>query len=241
MVVMLETSKNNNSETAGRELILSPSLLSVDFAHIADGIKALDRAGVPALHLDVMDGAFVPNISFGAPVIKCLRKETDMIFDVHLMIEEPARYLEDFKAAGADWVTVHAESCRHLHSTVMQIKKLGMKAGVALNPATPVSALDYVLDELDMVLVMSVNPGFGGQSFIPSSLRKISEVRGLVDARGLDMNIEVDGGVNLSNVGEIMAAGANVIVAGSAVFGGDAYENSRRFLEAFSAFEKCAD
>lgn len=233
MVVMLEASKNNNAGTAGRELILSPSLLSVDFAHIADGIKALDRAGVPALHLDVMDGAFVPNISFGAPVIKCLRKETDMIFDVHLMIEEPARYLEDFKAAGADWVTVHAESCRHLHSTVMQIKKLGMKVGVALNPATPVSALDYVLDELDMVLVMSVNPGFGGQSFIPSSLRKISEVRELVNESGRCINIEVDGGVNTGNVTSVIEAGANVIVAGSAVFGGDAYENSRRFLEIF--------
>lgn len=212
-------------------MILSPSLLSVDFAHIADGIKLLEKAGVPALHLDVMDGAFVPNISFGAPVIKCLRKETDMIFDVHLMIEEPARYLEDFKTAGADWVTVHAESCKHLHSTVDKIKKLGMKAGVALNPATPVSVLDYVIDDLDMVLVMSVNPGFGGQSFIPSALRKIEEVRKMADERGLELHVEVDGGVNLNNVADVIAAGANVIVAGSAVFGGDAYENSRSFLK----------
>lgn len=212
-------------------MILSPSLLSVDFAHIADGIKLLEKAGVPALHLDVMDGAFVPNISFGAPVIKCLRKETDMIFDVHLMIEEPARYLEDFKAAGADWVTVHAESCKHLHSTVDKIKKLGMKAGVALNPATPVSVLDYVIDDLDMVLVMSVNPGFGGQSFIPSALRKIEKVRKMADERGLELHVEVDGGVNLNNVADVIAAGANVIVAGSAVFGGDAYENSRSFLK----------
>lgn len=158
-------------------IILSPSLLSVDFAHIAYGIAELDRAKVPALHLDVMDGAFVPNISLGAPVIKCLRKETNMIFDVHLMIEEPDRYLEDFKKAGADWVTVHAESCKHLHRTVARIHELGMKAGVALNPATPVSVLDYVIDDLDMVLVMSVNPGFGGQSFIPSALRKVAEVR----------------------------------------------------------------
>ncbi len=218
-------------------IILSPSLLSVDFAHIADGINELDRAEVPALHLDVMDGAFVPNISFGAPVIKCLRKETDMIFDVHLMIEEPARYLEDFKKAGADWVTVHAESCRHLHSTVAKIHELGMKAGVALNPATPVSALDYVIEDLDMVLVMSVNPGFGGQSFIPSALRKIEEVRRMADSRGLDLNIEVDGGVNLKNVEDVISAGANVIVAGSAVFGGDAYANSRSFLDIFSRYK----
>ena len=218
-------------------IILSPSLLSVDFAHIADGINELDRAEVPAIHLDVMDGAFVPNISFGAPVIKCLRKETDMIFDVHLMIEEPGRYLEDFKRAGADWVTVHAESCRHLHSTVAKIHELGMKAGVALNPATPVSALDYVIEDLDMVLVMSVNPGFGGQSFIPSALRKIEEVRRMADSRGLDLNIEVDGGVNLKNVEDVISAGANVIVAGSAVFGGDAYANSRSFLDIFSRYK----
>ena len=194
-------------------IVLSPSLLSVDFAHIADGITELDRAKVPALHLDVMDGSFVPNISFGAPVIKCLRKETDMIFDVHLMIEEPVRYLEDFKKAGADWVTVHAESCKHLHRTITAIKELGMKAGVALNPATPVSAIDYVLDEVDMVLVMSVNPGFGGQSFIPSSLRKISEVKQLIDERSLDVRIEVDGGVNLKNVNDVVKAGSDVIVA----------------------------
>lgn len=192
---------------------------------------------MPALHLDVMDGAFVPNISFGAPVIKCLRKETGMIFDVHLMIDEPARYLEDFKKAGADWVTVHAESCKHLHSTVARIHELGMKAGVALNPATPVSALDYVIDDLDMVLVMSVNPGFGGQSFIPSALRKVREVRALADSRGLDINIEVDGGVNLKNVTEVIDAGANVIVAGSAVFGGDAYDNSCKFLEIFDSYK----
>ena len=217
----------------GKEIILSPSLLSVDFAHIADGIKELDRAEVPALHLDVMDGAFVPNISFGAPVIKCLRKETNMIFDVHLMVEEPVRYIDDFKKAGADWVTGHAECCKHLHRTITAIKEAGMKAGVALNPATPVSVIDYVLDEVDMVLVMSVNPGFGGQSFIPSSLRKIVEVRKLIDERNLDVRIEVDGGVNLKNVGEVIKSGADVIVAGSAVFNGDIYENSTKFMEKF--------
>lgn len=227
------TAHETEKKGAGRRLILSPSLLSVDFAHIADGIGELDRARVPALHLDVMDGAFVPNISFGAPLIKCLRKETDMLFDVHLMVDEPSRYLADFKAAGADWVTVHAEACRHLHSTVMQIKSLGMKAGVALNPATPVSALDYVLGDIDMVLVMSVNPGFGGQTFIKSSLRKLAEVRRMADERGADIDIEVDGGVNTKNVRDVIAAGANVIVAGSAVFGGDAYENSMSFLKMF--------
>lgn len=218
-------------------IVLSPSLLSVDFAHIADGIKELDRADVQALHLDVMDGAFVPNISFGAPVIKCLRKETNMIFDVHLMIDEPVRYLDDFKKAGADWVTVHAESCKHLHRTITAIKEAGMKAGVALNPATPVSAIDYVLGEVDMVLIMSVNPGFGGQSFISSSLRKIAEVRKLINERNLDVRIEVDGGVNLKNVTDVLKAGADVIVAGSAVFGGDIYDNSKAFMERFKKFE----
>lgn len=218
-------------------IVLSPSLLSVDFAHIADGIKELDRAGVQALHLDVMDGAFVPNISFGAPVIKCLRKETNMIFDVHLMIDEPVRYLDDFKKAGADWVTVHAESCKHLHRTITAIKEAGMKAGVALNPATPVSAIDYVLGEVDMVLIMSVNPGFGGQSFISSSLRKIAEIRKLINERNLDVRIEVDGGVNLKNVADVLKAGADVIVAGSAVFGGDIYDNSKAFMERFKKFE----
>ena len=217
-------------------IILSPSLLSVDFAHIADGIAELDRAKVPALHLDVMDGAFVPNISFGAPVIKCLRKETNMIFDVHLMIEEPDRYLEDFKKAGADWVTVHAESCKHLHRTVARIHELGMKAGVALNPATPVSVLDYVIDDLDMVLVMSVNPGFGGQKFIPYTLEKIKKLRTMLNEAGLTTDIEVDGGVNAANVRDVLDAGANVIVAGSAVFKNDAAANTREFLKIFDEY-----
>ncbi len=218
-------------------MILSPSLLSDDFGHIADGIEMIDKAGAQYVHLDVMDGAFVPNISFGAPVIKGIRNTTDRVFDVHLMIEEPARYLNDFKDAGADIVTVHAESCRHLHSTIMQIKALGMKAGVALNPATPVSVLDYILQDIDMVLVMSVNPGFGGQSFIPSSLDKIREVKKLIDDRELNVDIEVDGGVKLENLKEVLSAGANVIVAGSAIFKGDITKNVEDFLEVFKDCE----
>lgn len=197
----------------------------------------IDKAGAQYVHLDVMDGAFVPNISFGAPVIKGIRNTTDRVFDVHLMIEEPARYLNDFKDAGADIVTVHAESCRHLHSTIMQIKALGMKAGVALNPATPVSVLDYILQDIDMVLVMSVNPGFGGQSFIPSSLDKIREVKKLIDDRELNVDIEVDGGVKLENLKEVLYAGANVIVAGSAIFKGDITKNVEDFLEVFKDCE----
>ena len=216
---------------------LSPSILSADFTQLGAQVQCVDKAGADYIHLDVMDGQFVPNISFGMPVIQAVRKVTEKPLDVHLMIEEPIRYLQEFKYEGADIVTVHAESCKHLHRTVSRIHELGMKAGVALNPATPVSVLDYVIDDLDMVLVMSVNPGFGGQSFIPSALRKVAEVRKMADDRGLELNIEVDGGVNLKNVGDVIEAGANVIVAGSAVFGGDAYENSCSFLKVFEKYE----
>jgi len=218
-------------------LILSPSLLSVDFSNIAENVQAIDYAGAQYIHLDIMDGAFVPNISFGPPVIKCIRKTTDRIFDVHLMIEEPDRYLDDYKACGADIVTVHAESCKHLHRTVMRIKELGMKAGVALNPSTPLSVLDYILPELDMVLIMSVNPGFSGQSFIPSSIRKIRDMRKMIEDRGLDIDIQVDGGINLKNVSEVIEAGANVIVAGSAVFSGEPASNVKAFLDVFKKYE----
>ena len=179
----------------------------------------------------------MPNISFGAPVIKSVRPVSDKVFDVHLMIDEPARFLQDYKDCGADIVTVHAEACKHLHRTIAAIKELGMKAGVALNPATPLSVLDYVLEDVDMVLIMSVNPGFGGQKFIPSSLRKIAETRALLNSRGLQTDIQVDGGVTLSNAAEIIQAGANVLVAGSAVFKGDKAENVKAFHKIFSEIQ----
>ena len=180
-----------------------------------------------------MDGSFVPSISFGMPVMKSIRKSTKCVFDVHLMIEEPGRYLEDFKAAGADIITVHAEACKHLHRTVMAIKDMGLKAAVALNPATPLSAIEYVLEELDMVLIMSVNPGFGGQSFIPFTLQKVKELKQMIEERNLNIDIEVDGGVNKNNAEALMKAGVNVFVAGTAVFGGNIEENVLEFQKIF--------
>ena len=184
-----------------------------------------------------MDGAFVPSISFGMPVIQKLRPITKRVFDVHMMVEEPGRYVEDMKKAGADLICVHQEACCHLDRTVNQIKELGLKAAVALNPATPVSTLSCILGEIDMALIMSVNPGFGGQKFIPYTLEKVRELRRMSDERGLDLDIQVDGGVGLDNVRQVIEAGANVIVAGSAVFKGDAAANTRAFLEIFREYD----
>lgn len=209
------------------EYILSPSILAADFGELAKQIRLTEENGAKYLHLDVMDGAFVPSISFGMPVIKSLRKISGQIFDVHLMIENPDRYLEDFKAAGADIITVHAEASKHLHRTVTKIKELGLRAGVSINPATPLSAIELVLSEVDMVLIMSVNPGFGGQKFIPFTLDKVRKLREMAP----DMNIEVDGGVNKDNAAGLVRAGANILVAGTAVFSGNIAENTRVMIE----------
>lgn len=199
-------------------LELSPSLLSADFTNLKSEIDSLNKLGVKYLHLDVMDGMFVPNISFGPMIIKQLRPLTDMIFDVHLMIENPDRYIENFKDAGANILTVHYEACTHLHRTISFIKSLGLKAGVSINPATNPDVLDYVLEDLDLILVMSVNPGFGGQKFINSAIKKLECLRKKIDKNNLKILLEVDGGVKTTNVDSVIKAGADLIVSGSDIF-----------------------
>lgn len=200
---------------------IAPSILSADFSNLKDEILKLEKGGADYIHLDVMDGIFVPNITFGAPVIKNIRKFTNIPFDVHLMIDKPERYIKDFVDAGADIITVHQEATTHLHRTIEMIKSFGVKAGVALNPATPLETLEYVLDYVDLVLIMTVNPGFGGQKLIDSTRRKIKKIKRMVTERDLNVLIEADGGIKLDNFREIVDCGLDIIVVGSGIFEAD--------------------
>lgn len=212
-----------------RKIKVAPSILSADFARLGEELKAVEEAGADIIHVDVMDGRFVPNITIGPLVVEACKKATRLPLDVHLMISEPERYIKDFAKAGADYITVHVEATNHLNRLIQNIREHpGVKAAVSLNPATPLETLDYILSDIDMVLIMSVNPGFGGQSFIPSALGKISRLRKLIEDAGLSVEIEVDGGVKPENAGQIAAAGADILVAGSAIFGSIDYTEAIR-------------
>ena len=200
---------------------LAPSILSADFARLYEDVKKVEDAGCEYLHIDVMDGHFVPNITIGPGVVKSLRKDVNMVFDAHLMIENPDNYIKEFVDAGCDMIVVHQEVCKHLHRTIQNIKSFNIKAGVALNPATPIETIKHVLEDVDMVLIMTVNPGFGGQSFIEAMIPKIKELKSIIDSKNLNIDIQVDGGIKPDNVGKVVKAGANIIVAGSAIFNSD--------------------
>ncbi len=206
-----------------RNIMIAPSILSADFANLGSEVRAVDKAGAEVIHIDVMDGHFVPNITIGPLVVKAVRGVTTRVLDVHLMIANADLYVDSFAEAGADWITVHVEACTHLHRTVSRIKELGKMAGVVLNPATPLSTVDYILEEVDLVMLMSVNPGFGGQTFVPSTLEKTWQLKSRIDTLGLDVGIEIDGGIGQANIAQVAEAGANIFVAGSAIYGCDEY------------------
>ena len=210
---------------------IAPSILSADFADLKNDIRLVEEAGADYLHIDVMDGHFVPNITIGPPVVKSIRKVSSLIFDVHLMIENPELYIKDFVESGADLITVHAESTHHLHRTIQMIKKEGIKAGVALNPATPLSAIEDILGDLDLVLIMSVNPGFGGQKFIEGSIKKIEKLKELIDLNRFKTLIQVDGGVNIDNISELVSSGVDVVVAGSAIYNSKDIKETIRMMK----------
>lgn len=216
-------------------VMIAPSILSADFSRLGEEVKAVEAAGADVIHVDVMDGHFVPNITIGPLIVKAVRAVTDLPLDVHLMITDPDRYLEDFIDAGADWVTVHVEACTHLHRTLSYIRSKGKKAGAVLNPATSLSTLEYVLSDVDLVMLMSVNPGFGGQSFIESSLDKITRLRRMLDAVNPEAGIEVDGGISPATIARVAAAGANIFVAGSAVYGSRDYQAVIRQMKELAA------
>lgn len=219
------------------EYILAPSILAADFTKLGSEIQEIEAAGATYLHYDVMDGIFVPSISFGMPVLKSIKKATNQVIDVHLMITEPIRYVEEFVKSGADLITIHYEACEDVKATIAKIKELGVKVGISICPETPANVLDEYLEEVDMILVMTVHPGFGGQKMIPECLDKVKEIRKKLNAKGLETDIQVDGGIYTSNVREALGVGANIIVAGSAVFKGEPAENVKAFLEIFKDYE----